>query len=64
MVSKQFPGKSAANLSLVGEKKQTVIIIPKILFLDYKSVDIIRKIAQQWRTMSPEQKQVFHTFIS
>uniref|UniRef100_H3BY70 HMG box domain-containing protein n=1 Tax=Tetraodon nigroviridis TaxID=99883 RepID=H3BY70_TETNG len=28
-------------------------------FPDSKSVDIIRKIAQQWRTMSPEQKQVF-----
>ncbi|XP_039644134.1 transcription factor A, mitochondrial isoform X2 [Perca fluviatilis] len=26
---------------------------------DIKSVDIIRKIAQQWRTLSPEQKQPF-----
>uniref|UniRef100_A0A3Q3VZK2 Transcription factor A, mitochondrial n=1 Tax=Mola mola TaxID=94237 RepID=A0A3Q3VZK2_MOLML len=28
-------------------------------FPDIKSVDIIRKIAQEWRTMSPEQKQPF-----
>lgn len=65
MVSKQFPGKSAKHFSLVGEKKNPEIVtIPKILFLDFKSVDIIRKIAQQWRTMSPEQKQVFYAFIS
>lgn len=68
MVSKQFPGKAATHSSLVGEKNKTkttvIVIIPKILFLDFKSVDIIRKIAQQWRTMSPEQKQVFYASIS
>lgn len=30
--------------------------------LDIKSVDIIRKIAQQWRTMSPEEKRVHQSF--
>lgn len=30
-----------------------------VVFLDVKIIEIIRKIAQQWRSLSPQQKQVF-----
>lgn len=30
-----------------------------VVFLDVKIIEIIRKVAQQWRSMSPQQKQVF-----
>lgn len=44
---------------LLLQKRATQQQSRHIFLLDIKPVDVIRKIAQQWRTLSPDQKRVF-----